>query len=130
VLWQRRDDVVPEEAGIWRLDILLPSSTEEGRALARDGGPTPVPGWCDPRLRKAPNTCFVSTILKLTKRLNDASWHFPQTTPVPPRDRCRCAAHPLLNSGRELTTTSARSFVRWNDGLERIRIELGLKDAP
>jgi hypothetical protein len=42
----------------------------------------------------------VSEILKLgTKRLNDASWHFPQTTPEPLRDRCRCAALPLLISG-------------------------------
>jgi hypothetical protein len=32
----------------------------------------------------------VSKILKLaTKRLNDASWHFPQTTPAPLRNCCR-----------------------------------------
>ncbi len=32
--------------------FLLPSSAEEGRALARDGGPTPAPGWCDWSLRR------------------------------------------------------------------------------
>jgi len=51
----------------------------------------------------------VSTILKLgTKRLNDASSHFPQTTPL----------------------RSRSSLVRGNNGLERIRIELALKESP
>ena len=71
------------------------------------------------------NTCFVSKILKLgTKRLNHASWDFPQTTPVPLRDRCRYAAQLKTN-------VHSRSFlVHVNNGLERIRIELALKDSP
>jgi len=65
-----------EASGNWT--FLLPSSAEEGRALAR-----PAPGWCDRRLKKAPTTRFVPKILELgTKRLNDGSRNFPQTTPV------------------------------------------------
>jgi hypothetical protein len=61
--------------------------------------------------------CFMSKILKLgTKRLNDVSWHSPQTTPVPLRDRCRYAAHPLLISGGELKKTSTLE-VPWFAGM-------------
>jgi hypothetical protein len=50
--------------------------------MARDGGPTPAPGWCDSSLRKARFERFVPrTRVFNTKRLNDDS---PQTTPVPP----------------------------------------------
>jgi PAS domain S-box-containing protein len=58
---------------------LLPSSAEEGRALAQ-----PAPGWCDHRLPKAATMRFVHKILERgTKYLNDGSRNFPQTTPVP-----------------------------------------------
>jgi hypothetical protein len=43
-------------------------------------------------------TCFGPEILEFGTKQR---WPkiFPQTTPVPLRDRCRCAAHPLLISG-------------------------------
>ena len=70
--------------------------------MARDGGPTPALGWCDPVLRKHPIERFVSrTRIFDTKRSNDDFRVTFQTTPVPPRDRCRCAALPLLISGGE-----------------------------
>ncbi len=78
--------------------------------MARDGGPTPAPGWCDRPLRKPPIERFVPQGLLLhTKRLNDDSRCIPQTTPVPLRDRCRCAAHPLLISGGEPESRPTRS---------------------
>ena len=82
---------------LWELDILFPSSAEEGQALA-----WPAPGWCDPVLRKSPTKRFVpEEFVVRTKRLDHGSRSVPQTTPVPLRDHCRCAAHPLLNSGGE-----------------------------
>ncbi|MCI0420296.1 MAG: CRTAC1 family protein, partial [Acidobacteria bacterium] len=74
-----------------------PSSAEEGRALAQ-----PAPGWCDRSLRKPPIECFVSqTCIFDTKHSNDEFRVTLQTTPVPLRDRRRCAALPLLISGGE-----------------------------
>ena len=70
--------------------------------MARDGDPTPAPGWCDPALRKHPIERFVSRTRRFdTKRANEAFRVTFQTTPVPLRDRCRCAALPLLISGGE-----------------------------
>jgi hypothetical protein len=52
--WERVPDLTPEslQCGnllnllpLLEIDILSPSSAEEGRAW--DGGPTAVPGWCD-----------------------------------------------------------------------------------
>jgi hypothetical protein len=70
--------------GYWT--FLLPSSAEEGWALARDGGPTPEPGWFDWRLQKPRVERFESQRWRLTtKQLTGASRSIPQTTPVPPR---------------------------------------------
>ncbi len=68
-----------------RSDILLPSSAEEGRALA-----WPAPGVVRSLIEESSKR-FVARIriLKLgTKRPDDSSWHFPQTTP---RSRCATA---------------------------------------
>ncbi|HEU0004652.1 MAG TPA: SBBP repeat-containing protein, partial [Terriglobia bacterium] len=68
--------------GYWT--FLLPSSAEEGRA--RDGGPTPAPGWCDWRLQKPRVERFeLQRWILTTKQLTDASRSIPQTTPVPLR---------------------------------------------
>ena len=69
--------------------------------MARDGGPTPALGWCDPALRKHPIERFVSrTRIFDTKRANEDFWVTFQTTPVPLRDRRRCAALvPLVQGG-------------------------------
>ena len=70
--------------------------------MARDGGPTPALGWCDPVLRKHPIERFVSrTRIFDTKRSNDDFRVTFQTTLVPLHDRCRSAALPLLISGGE-----------------------------
>ena len=70
--------------------------------MARDGGPTPAPGWCDPALRNHSIERFVSSTHILdTKRANEDFRVTFQTTPVPLRDRRRCAALPLLISGGE-----------------------------
>ena len=70
--------------------------------MARDGGPTPAPGWCDPALRKHPIERSVSrTRIFDTKRANADFRVTLQTTPVPLRDRRRCAALPPLISGGE-----------------------------
>jgi hypothetical protein len=59
----------------------LPSSAEEGRALAQ-----PASGWCDRSLWKPPIERFVSqTCVFDTKRSIDAFQIIPQTTPVPLR---------------------------------------------
>jgi hypothetical protein len=75
-------------AGIWNWTFLLPYSAEEGRALAR-----PAPGWCKRSMWKPQSNalCSKSSFLD-TKRFNNSSRSIPQTTPVPLRDRCRCAS--------------------------------------
>src|SRR6185503_3117395 len=45
--------VIPAKAECGDLIFLFPSSTEEGRAMARDGSPEPLPGWCDWSVGKA-----------------------------------------------------------------------------
>src|SRR5687767_11305813 len=39
-----------------------PPRLRRGRRLARDGGPTPAPGWCGWSFRKSSTTRFVSQI--------------------------------------------------------------------
>ena len=66
------------------LPCWLPSSAEEGRALARDGSPTPAPGWCDWTGWKPSVECCVSqTCIFNTTRSNDDFSVGLQTTPVP-----------------------------------------------
>jgi hypothetical protein len=86
----------------------LPPSRSESRAwgfVARQEPRPPeffhsFPGWCDRSLQKPPVERFVSqTGIFNTKRLNDVFRVTLQTTPVPLRDRRRCAALPLLRSG-------------------------------
>ncbi len=69
------------------IDILLPSAAEEGWALAR-----PAPGLCKWSMRKPQSNalCGKNSFLD-TKLFNNGSRSIPQTTPVPLRDRCRCA---------------------------------------
>ncbi len=88
-----------DDSGDWT--SWLHSSAEEGRALAQGRrSRSQRRGWCDRSLRKPPIECFVSqTCIFDTKRSNDEFRVTLQTTPVPLRDRCRCAAHPLLISG-------------------------------
>ena len=50
----------PRVAPCLGLDVLVPLLADAGLALARDGGPTPAPGWCDPALWKHPIERFVS----------------------------------------------------------------------
>ena len=79
--------------------------------MARDGGPTPAPGWCDPALRNHPIERFVSgTRIFDTKGTNEAFRVTFPTTPVPLRDRRRCAALPLPDLRREARKTSNLQF--------------------
>src|SRR5688572_18188859 len=66
------------------LPCCRPSSAQEGRALARDGSPTPAPGCCDRTGWKPSVECCVSqTCIFNTTRSNDDFWVGLQTTPVP-----------------------------------------------
>ncbi|MCI0424174.1 MAG: hypothetical protein L0312_34025, partial [Acidobacteria bacterium] len=76
----------------------LPSSAEEGRALAQGRrSRSQLRGGATGLLRKPPIERFVSqTCMFDTNRSNDDFRVTLQTTPVPVRDRCRCATLPLL----------------------------------
>lgn len=124
---------VSRESGNWT--FLLPSSTEEGRALGQ-----PAPGWLGRRLRTEPTTRFVHKILQLsTKRLNDGPKPSLQTTPVPlsgtsPPDfrrgamecpmvvPCRFRIH-SFNPNIRLMVAISSSFDGWR--LRRFSSEIG-----
>src|SRR4030095_2931438 len=102
-----------------------PGRTKVGRVLAR-----PAPGVVRSCVRKAPTTRFVHKILEFSRKcLKDHSRHFLQTTPVPLRDRCRCAALPLQISGGGAENSIELSATHWllSDFRDRIKSPLGKK---
>ena len=64
--------------------------------MARDGGSTPAPGWCDPALRKHQSSASCHELAYSTRNVRMRI--FGSRFRPPP---CRCATLPLLISGGE-----------------------------